>query len=372
MGVKGTRLFALLMVFVVVLGTVSISGCTQSSGGADWLKLVPEDAVVAGVFDASTLSDLKDLMKETPYEEGKSVYDAYVEMRSDLKEDLGIDPEDVSRVVFSVTSIPKSDYESPKVAVYVEGNFDTSEIKKKVENLTSESEVKRTTYKDATIYYDDEFSMAIGKDYVVMGSSLTLVEDIIDLKNGKGKWAEKYKDVVDKVGSGNLVLVYDVDYLTGHLGDIKPSSSEEAQILSVIGKVDYGSFKLKISGDEYTVKTVLKAVDEASAKNIVKNADALLTLANTTLSLGQLGDMNPREKALVEKLRGIIGKIKIKADGKYVVQELTVTKKEIEDVLEVATGYGGYTSTQRAEANQIAQEAQKRIQEQLNNMTIEG
>lgn len=367
---KNKRIITAFLIFALIMSTVAVSGCigsgsktgvSESSGlnkvseskekvsksakEGNWLKLVPADAVLAGVLDVSTLDYLKDLMKEIPYENG-SVYDAYLDIKSEIKNKTGINPDDVSRVILVVTKFLNLSDDDPTFAIYAEGHFDTSKVEEKIKNESAGEEIKVEKYKDAKIYYStdhDDLVLALTEEYVVLGSNLGIVKKIIDLKNGKGDWARQYEDVVNKVGPGNLVIVENTSYLFRYRlmesNEFNDTDEVEVKMVELLSKFKYSAFRIKVNGDEYSTKTVIKTEDEATAEYFVKNANALLTLFNTSLDVTTDVPAN-----LVETLHDLIGRVKIRAEGKYVIDELSIEKEKIEKLIDYLKSLEEYST----------------------------
>jgi len=353
---KSKRIVTAVLIFALIVSTVAVSECigsgskakvsgsnelSKSSGFREkvkeetWLKLVPADAVLAGALNVSALDDLKDLMKEIPYKGTQSVYDAYLNIKSEIRNETGIDPDNVSRVILVITKFQNFSDDEPIFAIYAEGHFDTSKVEEKIKNETSGNEIKVEKYKDAEIYYSTDHNepvIALTGGYIILGSNLSIVEEIIDLKNGKGEWARQYEDVVSKVGSGNLIIVENASYLFRYRLMKSNESNEtdkvKVKIVEFLSKLEYSAFRFKVDGGNYSTKMVIRAKDAATAEHFVKNANALLTLFNTSLDA-----MESIPADLVETLHDMIGRVKVRAEGKYIIDELSVKKEEMDKLI---------------------------------------
>ncbi len=321
----------LMMIVAVVAAASTASGCVGGSGSSEknWLELVPANAVAAAVFDVSTVKEkaVQDVL------ENLTLYKKYLQFREEVLNETGIDIETLQRAIFVVNDVDSSGDTIPDIALYVEGKVDTKKFESKIKENAEENEINLTkiTYSGVTLYYhpEDNSAVAFTSSYIILGAK-SVVEQVIDLRNGKGNWARQYSDVVGKAGEGNLVAVADARYFAGRMGLNKPGEGNlNALIRPIEDHMKYIALRLNVGSEEYTIRVVVEADDKDGAGMIAKNVEAGITLLNTTLtSMAQLaGNVTPL-KTEVE----LLNSLSVKQDGSFVSIGLDVTEKQLEEL----------------------------------------
>ncbi|NJF24501.1 hypothetical protein [Thermococcus sp. Bubb.Bath] len=316
-----------MMIVAVVAAASTASGCVGGSGSSEknWLELVPANAVAAAVFDVSTVKEkaVQDVLKNL------TLYREYLQFRQEVLNETGIDIETLHRAIFVVNDVDSNEYTIPDIALYVEGKVDTEKFESKIKE--SKVNLTKTTYDGVTLYYypEDNSAVAFTSDYIILGSK-SVVEQVIDLKNGKGNWAKQYSDVVGKAGGGNLVAVADARYFAGKMGLNKPGEGRtEVLIRPIENHMKYVALRLNVGSEEYRIRVVIEADDEDGARMIAKNVKAGLTLLNTTLTFrAQVAGNSSQFKAALE----LLNSISVKQDGSFVSMGLDVMEKQLEEV----------------------------------------
>jgi len=309
---RGRTIYAVIVLFVLVAGIAS-SGCIGGSREKSWLELVPSDAVVAGVFDMNTVKEaaFEELMKNI------SLYPKYESLRENVLNETGVDIATLSRAIFVVRGYDEGN-QRPKMAVYVEGSVDVEKVRKKIESLNET--VSHTTYRGVDEYFDREnWGVAVSDSYIIVGDRVT-IEEMIDLINGHGKWAKQYRGIVEKVGSGNLVVVYDFRELM----NLTAPERESKEITPIsLGNVEetirYGAFKLTLTGDTYSFRLALETDSSADASSLAKQLRGFVSLLDLKFS-------QQANSPIVEILRSI----KISTSDNFVFIDLSVSGKQLE------------------------------------------
>jgi len=361
----------ILMIVAVVAAASAASGCVGGGSGSvekNWLELVPANAVAAAVFDVSTIKEkaVQDVLKNL------TLYKEYLQFRQEVLNETGIDIETLQRAIFVVNDLDSSDYTIPDIALYVEGNVDTKKFESKIKENVEENGLNLTkiTYSGVNLYYypEDNSAIAFTSSYIILGAK-SVVEQVIDLVNGKGNWAKQYSDIAGKAGGGNLVAVADARYFADRMGLNKPGESKVNVVIRPIeDHMKYVALKVNVGSEKYSIRAVIEADDKDGAQMIAKNVKAGLTLLNTTLtSMAQLaGNVTPLAgnatplKTEVE----LLNSISVKQDGSFVSIGLDVTEKQLEELASMEmTG----DELGMPQDTIVSDEAQSEIEKELEN-----
>ena len=313
---KGRTIYAAIILFVLIAGIAS-SGCIGGSREKSWLELVPSDAIVAGVFDMSTVKEaaFEELMKNL------SLYPKYESLRENVLNETGVDIATLSRAIFAVRGYDE-ETQQPKMAIYVEGSVDVEKVKGKIEGLNET--IYHAKYRGVDEYFDSKnWGVAISENYIIVGDKDT-IEEVIDLIHGKGKWAKQYREIVKKVGSGNLIAVYDFRALMNLTSSERESSelSTPIPLGTMEESVKYGAFKFVLTNGNYSFRVVLEMDSPTDASDMAKQLRGFISLLD--LKFSQQGG-----SALVEILKDI----EISTSENFVLIDLTVSGKQLEELL---------------------------------------
>lgn len=327
-------LLSFLLILSVLGAALYSSGCLGGGGEKEkeWLQLVPKNAVVAGVFDMGTIKEeaIKDLLTNL------SLIYEYNREKEELLNETGIDIEEAKRLIFVVENTSSEGNNIPEVAYYLEVSVDVEKfeenLKKSIEN--SNARATKTNYRGVSMYYSSEenFAVAYTEDYIVAGAK-DVVEEIIDLANDKGEWAKQYKETSEKAGEGNLIIVGNAKAIGKEGESTEMGMGIGGQVsASLKSQVEFFAFRFAIDEENYSFRVVLKAEDEAAAEKIKKTVEALITLQQNLPGLGNVSGL-PTPPYL-----RLLSNMKVSQDGAYVLIDLSVSSKDIEEAI---TSYFG-------------------------------
>jgi len=328
------RLLSVFLLIVLTVGLSAVSsGCVGgSSSGEDWLKLVPAGSVGVLYVDSDFLHDstTEQVMKAL------GVYEDYTNMLNDVENELNVSTSDVKWGMFVLYDYSASDYSSSgSFAMYFEGKFDVNTITKKFLNETPDA--KETTYEGVKLYtwkdYDGQYYGAvIAEDHIIVGS-LDVVKKIIDRKKGEGKWAEDFKDPLDKVGKGYVLGVLNLNASPSLKASLKQEMSSERDIAPLASKVSsmgYVAMSYKTDGDSVLLTLLITTSDKDTAKEFAKSLDGLRAMA-------AMSDVARNSTALESFLKE---DITIKSDGNDVFVNLKTTVGRIRAIMEYLNSTG--------------------------------
>ncbi|ACS33873.1 hypothetical protein [Thermococcus gammatolerans] len=323
----------LTLVFVLSMATLS-SGCIGGSNDSkEWVKLVPKGSFAAFYVDAKILSDesTESLMRAL------DVYHDYKKALNEIEDSTNVSPSDVEWglfVLYDLSLNEEGDVEAIDFAVYIKGKFNTKDLVKRLKNSTEG--IRELEYRDVTLYkwkdYDGTYYGAvIESDYVLIGT-LDVVEKIIDLKKGKGKYDEEMSNIADEIGDGYIVAVSNYKNLPSGLREEFEKISEEVPTIpfvSLLSEIKYEAFVYRPVGNVLTIKEVTELDSEESADTLVKSFEGSLAMLSTMPMFKE----NEKLKKLVRD------NIKVQQEGTKVIVTIEVSVDQISEIVTELKSY---------------------------------
>ena len=325
-----------MKLIVVIIGIVAVgaiaagAGCIQTSG--DPIEAVPSGVDVVGIAYWDKMisdSDVQALMDKYIKAMGEGEYssfdEAYADFKGEAGDKTGIDPSEISTVVFFAKIPEDMRYYGASTPGYfglvIEGNLDKAKIIDKIKEEQGE-EIKEETHNGVVVSIiapgqDPEGAIAELDNLLLFGTKDAVFDSIDAKKDGK-KLTGELKDTFESV-KGNFVKV------AGEIPEEIRKQMEEAPAggapidVSVFGNIEYVAYGLNKEGGKFSQQVRIITTDKSSAKDITDVIDGAGTMYK---------GMAP------EELKEVLERYEVTQSGTTVKIDSEMTVKEIEETIE--------------------------------------
>ena len=238
------------VIILVLLSVVAGAACSSGGGGmtsaVDTMEQLPRGG------DGFAFADLEEMQGN---EQLKDLYDSYSdEVVADMEEESGISPDDVSAVAISVSL-------GGEVVAIIKGTFDLNDIRDKLED----QEFDEDEYKDVETWESsDDYSQGavalMSDSLIIVGYTMSDVEDCIDVIKGEGSSLDENEDLKDMMGRLPAGMA---------VGCLEVPSIYKSQLgnsdYSYLEGVDLVGLSLGVQDEDLLLTVVLKFESESDA-----------------------------------------------------------------------------------------------------------